>query len=222
MSRAWHRAVAVLAAMVALAALASCNIGVPALYLIDGPPKTEAVYKPKDLPTVVFVDDRATVMPRVALRALLGDSVSSHLMKEGVLKKTISSKDAIAYARARESEKKLLSMDAIGRAVGAEQLIYVEMVRFELADAASSPTPQAVCKVRVVDVIGRERLFPVGDEGDYYPVAVQMKPVNPDVYRSSSTLRALEEQLTGELSVAIAKLFYRHETRETGGNLNPR
>ncbi len=204
--------------------LIGCNIGVPLLYLVDGPPKTDAAFKPADVPTVVFVDDRGNVMSRVALRSVIGDAVASELMANKVLKKTISTKDAVGYARSRESKSELLPIDAIGKAVSADQVIYVEMTSFTIGDPNSDSTPRAACQVRVVDVVNRQRTFPPGDDEDAksYPVSVQLRPIDPEMYRSSTSFRGLEEQLAAELSDAIAKLFYKHETRETGKNLGVR
>ncbi len=50
-------------------ALTGCNILGPAILLVEGPPKVQAQFTlEKKRPTVVFVDDRASVLPRRALR----------------------------------------------------------------------------------------------------------------------------------------------------------
>lgn len=206
---------------VAFLALSGCNYAGPALYLLHGPPRTAAAFEPPDVPTVVFIDDRANLIPRTSLRAELGDMVSSKLMQEKVFTKTISSRDAMNYARANESKKDLMAIESVGAAVGAEQVIYVEMTSFTLADINGNPIPSASCQVRVIDVVNKVRVFPPGD-AKAHPTSVTLKPVNPDAYRGSAAIRALEDQIAADLSVAIAKLFYEHETRETGGNLNPR
>ena len=86
--------------------LHGCNILVPALYVIEGPGEIDAQHVLSSVPTVVFVDDRNSIMPRTALRVAIGNKIGEDLVAEGMLLETISTRDAIGYARKSESGSK--------------------------------------------------------------------------------------------------------------------
>ncbi len=140
--------------------LTGCNIIAPLAILLAPDPKVEAAYKLQDRPTVVFVDDRHGVVSPTTLRRVLADRISQDLMLKKVVTQTISPRDAEAVARQRDSHNSMLPIDAIGRAVGAEQVIYVEIIEFTDRIDRYTPRPKGACRVRVLDVTNRVRLFP--------------------------------------------------------------
>jgi len=200
-------------------AVAGCNIVAPIAYAIEGPGKISAQHKLADLPTVVFVDDRKNVMTRTVLRSTLGDTAAETLMRKKVLTRTISTSDAVAVARRQETERALMPMDAIGRAVGAEQVIYVNMVSFGLTTDGYNPRPTAVAEVRVIDVNERVRTFPPeGLEGGRV-VEAMLREIDPDTLRTQATRRAVEDRLATALGVEIARLFFEYERVNLGEHL---
>lgn len=206
------------------AALGSCNIVGPAAYIIGGQPKVDAQYALSDRPTVVFVDDPENILPDRSLRRLIGDRVAQELMVKKLVSITISSADAMAVA-GRESYGKPLAIDAIGRSVGAEQVVFVNMTSFVLSPDNITPRPSGACLVKVIDVTNRERLFPAEDGGfrgaSGYPVQVAMRQVSLERYRTTSSRRSIREQLANEIADQITKVFYRHVPDELGSHLNP-
>ncbi len=206
------------------AALSSCNIVGPAAYLIGGQPKVDAQFALSDRPTVVFVDDPENILPARRLRRLIGDRVAQELMVKKLVSITISSADAMAVA-GRERFGEQMPIDAIGRAVGAEQVLFINMVAFSLSPEGITPRPSGACQVKVIDVTNRERLFPTEDSGfassSGYPVQVAMRQVSLERYRTTSSRRRINEQLANEIADQITKVFYRHVPRELGRNLNP-
>lgn len=210
-------ATATLVATAALAALTStaCNIVGPAAFIIQGPPKQEAAFILPDRPTVVFVDDRKNVLPRTALRTLIGDTAAEELLATKTLSKTISSRDAINLARVQETGRKPLSIDAIGEAVGAELVIYVNIISFGASDENGMPRPTAGAEVRVIDVVNDVRLFPV-DAGNPYYIQAQTDAVSPDVLRTQAGVRQVEDLLAVRLGDQVAKVFYEHERKPLG------
>ncbi len=206
------------------AALGSCNIVGPAAYLIGGQPKVDAQYALSDRPTVVFVDDPKNLLPDRSLRRLIGDKVSQELMVRKLVTTTISPADALAVA-GRERFGEQMPIDAIGRAVGAEQVVFIDMVSFSLSPDNVTPRPVGACQVKVIDVTNRERLFPTADGGFRgslgYPVQVAMRQVSLERYRTTSSRRSMREQLATEIADQITKVFYRHVPDELGSHLNP-
>ncbi len=206
------------------AAMFSCNILAPAAYIIGGQDKVPAQYALADRPTVVFVDDPNNLLPDRSLRRLIGDKIAQELMVRKLVTTTISSADALAVSR-RESYGRKMAIDAIGRAVGAEQVVFVDMVAFSLSPEGITPRPSGACQIKVIDATNRERLFPTED-GTFrntsgFPVQVAMREVSLEQYRTSSSRRRIREQLANEIAGQVTKVFYRHVPRELGRNLNP-
>jgi hypothetical protein len=203
--------------------LGACNIVGPAAYIIHGPPQVDAVYTLQDRPTVVFIDDRENLVNPVSLRRAIADKVSEDLMVKKLVTRTISPHDAMALASRRDTSRDVMPIDAIGRAVGAEQVIFIEMLAF--SDHLDGKVPQAVSitRVRVIDVEHRRRLFPPDDARDpAHTVHVVTREFSAEMYRSRATRHQIYESLAQETGDQIAKLFYRHEPRELGSRLQSR
>ena len=206
------------------AVICSCNILSPAAFLAMGPTKTPAMYELEDRPTVVFVDDRNNAIPINSSRVRRGiaDMVSKELMAQDLLSRTISPRDAMSLARQRDREGNLMSMGAIGQAVGAEQLIYIEMLSFRGSLDNITPRPSAVCRLKVIDVVTRTRLFPpAGGEKDWQQVPVLGLPMSLELYRHSEGRRQIELSLTTAIADKVAKLFYKHVPDALGSRLTP-
>jgi hypothetical protein len=208
--------------VVAAASAGACNIAAPAFYILHGPPRTPAVYTLADRPTVIFVDDRANAIPRQpdAMRRLLDDEASRQLMEKKVLSNTIRPQDEISVARRHDRYSDVLSIGAIGEAVGAEQVIYVQMIEFRETPDGFTPRPQGACEVKVIDVANQARLFPPPDAPTpSHAVRVLLPAVNEELYKSNPGRLQIYRTLAGEMGSEIAKLFYEHETKELGGQL---
>jgi hypothetical protein len=204
--------------------LPACNIVGPAVFLAGGLPKVEAQHTLADVPTLVFIDDRENrIRGSINLRRTIAETTSRVLMDRKLVTRTISPNDAMTLATQRERNSRLLSIEEIGTMVGARQVVYVEMTQFQNSPDGYSPRPTAACSVRVIDLDAHQRVFPAaGSQETSRQVRVVMRPVDPEVFRTRSTRDKVHEELAVELGQEIAMLFYEHEVRELGGNLNPR
>lgn len=214
----------ILGLLLALATLAveGCNIIVPAAYIIEGPPSNDAQYTLPDRKVVVFVDDRKNLLSRTQLRTVIGDKVASDLLAQELVPEAIASRDALAVARRDESAGKSLSTSEIGEKVGAEVVIYVRVISFNLAEPGGNPLPNAMARVRVIDATNRQRLFPTDVEDPGVEVTSDMREVSMDLYNSPSGRRSIEEQLAENMGDRIAKVFYKHEKNELGKGVGVR
>jgi hypothetical protein len=211
-------------ALVVCALMGSCNYLAPAAYLAFGQPKAPALYEPLDRSTVVFVDDRNNAIPMNAtrIRREIADQVSTALMEQEVITDMISSRDAMAMARNSDRDGQLMSIEAIGAAVGAEQVIYVSMISFQGSPDGYSPRPTASCQLKIIDVANRARLFPApGGDQPFFPVTVISPPISPELYTSTDGRRQIETILAVLLGDQIGKLFYKHVPDELGTRLDP-
>lgn len=216
-----NRLISLIAFLVSSLVASGCNIVGPAAYIVGGPGSIDAEHALADRPTVVFIDDRENIVNPTSLRRLIAEKVSQDLMTRKVVMRTISPHDAMSLASRHDTHKDVMPVDAVGRAVGAEQIVYVEMLVFQDSEG-QVPRPVAACRVRVIDVENRERLYPPRDaERPFRVLEVRMREVNPDLYRSRATRYQISESLANELGDRIAKLFYKHE-RDLGGRLESR
>ena len=199
-----------------------CNIAGPAYAIVHGPPKKPPEFVLDDRPTLVFIDDRNNVLSRRNLRRQIADRTSEDLMVQEAVTQTIAPRDGLAVA-ATETHGSPMSIDTIGRSVGAAQVIYVEMIAFALSADGSSPVPMARCAVKVIDVENKTKLFPpAGSAEDARIMDIPAQPVSAQLYQSSATLRQIEDMLAEVVGTEVGKLFYEHVPRELGRNLDPR
>ena len=211
-----------IALLLATLAIGACNIAVPAAYIIEGPPSNDAQYTLPDRKVVVFVDDRKNLLSRTQLRTVIGDKVSSDLLAKELVPDAIASRDALAIARRDESAGKPISTAEIGEKVGADVVIYVRILSFNLSEDGGNPLPNASARVRVIDATNRQRLFPTDAEDPGVEVASDMREVSTDLYNSTTGRRGIEEQLATNLGDRIGKLFYKHEKKELGKGVGVR
>jgi len=203
----------------------SCNIVGPAAWLVAGPAQAEAEYVLPDRPTVVFVDDRRNVIPSQgrALRQRIAEKISQEIMVNELVTTTISPRDAMAVASKSDRYGELLAIDAIGKGVGAEQIIFVEMEGFTPTPDGVTPRPIAFCHVRVIDVPQRTRVYPAEGEQNSAasrPVQASLSEIDPALLHSPSSRLVVYQDLADELGSEIAKLFYKHEIKEIGAGLD--
>lgn len=200
----------------------ACNIATPALYVLQGPGKNPAEFTlPKDRKTVVFVDDRRNILSRLQLRSMLADDIGQGIKSRELVTEIVSGRELIAFARRVETSTKRVSIEELGRAVGADVVIYVEMESFMLSPDGATPKPTATARVKVVDVEAKQRLFPPdGADPAGVPVSAEFEAMGNEAYRTSAARRALEDTLEKRLADRIVKLFYEYERVDFGAGVS--
>ncbi len=200
--------------------LASCNVVAGVAYVVSPDPEQIALYELPQKKTVVFVDDRHNVMHPSRLKSVVADKITSELLGRELVVDMISPRDAMRYADSQDRNGAILTIGAIGKAVGASVVIYVETTTFIMSVDGHNPAPLAGCSVRVVDVDTREQLFPAPDSIDAaHKVRAAMHRVNSHQVSNVSETRKLSITLADKLGDAVAKLFYTHTTGRLGENL---
>ncbi|MBX3363725.1 MAG: hypothetical protein KF866_03070 [Phycisphaeraceae bacterium] len=197
-----------------LGGLSGCNYVASAALLIEGPPKMPAAYKLNaKRPTVVFVDDRRNRLPRRIMRDMIAENAERTLLAQGVIAPNllISHRSAVAVSTG-ESFDKPLSIIEIGQAVGAEVIVYVTVDEFTLSPDGTSFIPSASMRVKVLDTVTGERLWPVEDLGQ--PITTRMFQQQGTV-PDRATRRIAEEQLAAYAGVGLAQVFFEHEVSKS-------
>lgn len=202
------------------ALLAGCNVVAPVAYLVGGPPKVPAKHElDGKRRTVVFIDDRASVVPRRSLRALIGSEVDSTLIEQKAVKaENMIASDAALRVAMDERYGDPRSIDGIGEALDAEVVIYVELVAWTMSRDGVSVSPAARLSVKVLDVANDVRLWPGTVGGQMMTVALPTSAGQGP--RNRLEQNAQEESLARMTGMQIARLFFAHEEDALSGRLN--
>ena len=209
------------------ALLASCNIVTPVAYAIEGPGQIDAEYTLLDKKTVVFVDDPLNILPRTALRTTIGDAVSFELMELKLLTSTVATRDAIAIARTTTAggATKLMSNEAVARALDASQLIHIQPTIFDVAGRTDSQgiRPTAIVLVKVIDVDTKARVYPAAESlPKGRELVVTIREADAGILRTRAGRTQVEDQLAKRIASDVSKLFYKHDRIDLGENLGAR
>ena len=137
-----------------------CNVASGVAYFVTPNPKVEAQYEIRDIPTVVFVDDRRNTVNPVRFRRLIAETASQDLLDQELVAEVFSPRDADLAARRFDRGSTPVEISRIADAVEARQIIYVEMIRFVLSRDGISPDPYASCNIRVLDLEKKKQVFP--------------------------------------------------------------
>ena len=175
------------------------------MHLAFGAPAVDAVYTPPKQPTLVLVenyqDQDAGSADGDAIARAVGEALHDHADLEVV------DPDKIVPLRTEQAGAfHDMSIPAVGRAVGAKQVVYVNLIEDE-----STPDPTgaairatATARVRVVDATTGKVLWPTGEPRGHELTA------NIDYDRSDSPQgSSMRGDMLSQLSGQIAKLFYK-------------
>ncbi len=198
---------------------AGCNIAIPALYIIQGPDKTPAEFKlDKSRITVIYIDDRLNRAPRRSLRILAADTAEQILMQKGVLPEemVITTRAAMRVA-AQEEFTAPMTIAELGKAVGAQVIIYATIDAWQLSQDGVSVSPAARARVKIVDAENDVRIWPADSGG--FPVNAALPPqVTP--MSTNADRDELNLALANLLGRNIARLFFEYERDSLSGTLN--
>lgn len=200
---------AALGMLLAVAVAAGCNIVTPAAFAVMGPPGIDKVTELEKRTTVIFIDDRDSKLPRRSLRGTIGKVAETYILKEKLLtaEQLISTQSALRIATADNAAAPLSAVD-IGRRVGAEVVIFVEMEGWTLSRGGAEISPAAGATVKILDCVTNQRIWPDNPEG--YPLKVQMPRQPSELHSTRADRNKLEEQLATQIGYDLAGMFYDH------------
>jgi len=200
-------------------ALGACNYAGAAAYLIGGPPKVSAQFTLPDAPTAVFIDDRSNHIPQRRLRLALGQEAETLLIEKTRLKQEqVIAFQAALLAASNEQPNELMSIADIGRAVGAETVVYATIDAWTLSRDGVSTSPGAIMRVKVFDVASGERLWPEEPRG--FPVTVRLPESTEPMPAERAEIFAMHASLAYRAGRSLAELFYKHEEDPLSGAVN--
>lgn len=187
-----------------------CDYVAAGIYVLEGPPKVERQYElDSTRKIVVFVDDRSGAMPRKGLRRLIGMSAEETLLKEKVLQpELVVPAQAAVAAVTQEKRGEPMSVVDVGRAIGADVVVYVSVEKFTLSRDGAANQPFAVAYVKVFDAEKNERLWPTASLGHPVMYSAAASAELPD---SMGERSRAEENLARRLGVEVARIFFTYE-----------
>ncbi|MBX3404121.1 MAG: hypothetical protein KF699_11985 [Phycisphaeraceae bacterium] len=210
-----------LVAMLAFGLLGAqgCNIVGPLGYIVGGPEKTDALYTlPDNRPAVVFVDDPDSRLPSRIVRQRMGKAAERELLDNKCVRDAeIVSSDAAVAASAIDRFGQRQTIAQIGQKVGAEVVVYVRPETFALSPDGAQFAPSGSARIKVVDASNGRRLWPAPDSADpaaqWHTVRYDLPTRQGSVPDSPAQIQAAEHQLAEELGRAVARVFFKHETK---------
>lgn len=176
--------------------------------------KVEAVYKPINQATLIFVDDPRRALPSMQAATLVADHAARELRENEVVTEIIPS-SRVAELRADTPDFDTLPIDKIGSLAGAKQVVYVLIDAFDTGgEEQDLRRPVAAARVKVVHVASGRRLFPERAE---HGVTTMLRYKQDALDASSHGGEALlAQKLAENLGRDIALQFYDHPPREIG------
>lgn len=191
------------------AALVGCNIAGPALYLIHGPEKIPRLYElDKERPVVIFIDDRGMAIQRTPTRERIAAAAERALLDNGAVKRVIDSRAAAAIVT-HEPRGELMAISEVGREVGAEVVIYIVPEVFSLSTDGQTFEPNARFRVKVLDAVSDERLWPEERIGHTLTVSASTRQgTSPS---DAAEVREAEDKFADLVGLRLAQMFYSRE-----------
>ena len=204
------RIVPIVVLVLAAALAAGCNILGPIFVIAQGPPKIPAEHDLDRQRTVaVVIDDPDSIVPSLGYRRVMLATVQERLAERAKVREVIDSRDTMAVLQ-RDSARERMSLVEIGRAIGAEQVVWARVEGFSLAARTGEYRPNAQLRVKVIDVTENEKAWPI-EPPDGFLLEVTMR-VRPDfVPGSGPEQRSAMQELAEYTGRAMAELFYTEE-----------
>lgn len=200
-------------ALLTLIPAPGCNVVTPVAYAIHGPGKVEPQFTlDETMKTVVFVDDPSSRITQRRLRYAIAKKATDELLEKRIL---VDMEDprGILTASSNEQYGKQMSIEELGRSVGADLVIYAVVTDFSLTPEVGAYLPKAIMRVKLIDTRDGQRIWPPDERG--HVMNVQM-PQRPGVAPTNTGDRVeVEQQLATRAGLGLAQLFYKHEITET-------
>lgn len=205
------RGAGVVAMTALLLLVGGCNVAGAVQYAAMGPPATPAMYKLNKVPTLVLVENYEA--PSAA--ALDSDRLAMLLSRELQTHRVAPVVDPAALAALREQKPRdfgSMRISEIGQAVGAEQVIYINLIRSDVEQTAGLLKATLSARVKVIDAKTGRLLWPQ-DSAEGYPVGHETPMIRPEETVTAETVRA---KMIDTIALKIGRMFYNWKPEYAG------
>jgi hypothetical protein len=196
--------------MMALANLSGCAYVSGLVYLFSPEDKLPAEYKvPEKTKVAILVDDYMSPLGTLDLKKSLASTVAAQLVAaKAVLPENMIETDKVFDVPSDSADGKKLSIQHIGREVGADYVIYINIIDFSMQSDPDNPLiqPKSRAYVKVIEVSSGERIWPIDVAG--YPI--EGKEHMQGEMAEDADKNEWSQKLIDKLALAAAELFYDH------------
>jgi hypothetical protein len=193
-------------ALVLLLGSGGCNVLGAIAYKTVGPSKIPPEYKPPQEPMLVLAESYShseQLQPAAdQLTNLLVDE-----LKTNKVAPLIEPDKLLSLRSDRAAEFAKMKIPDVGRALGAKQILYVDLQECDVNATAGSDSLRGIvsANVRVVDVATGKTKWPLA--GASHPIKADTNYVRKE---ARDTPMSIRNQMLDDLSGAIARLFYEY------------
>lgn len=188
------------------------------------PKRIEAVYTLPEKTTLVLVDDRNNALGDKSLLSNIATQAGSDLVQVKALPQVID------QARLNELISRLglqaydlLPVDQVGRALGAQQVIFINLTEIAVMNQPGILKPTAQAYVKVIDVATGKPVFPVLRPGAEFAGSIAQLGYATRIsmnykadQQTDAILPVLRLRLAEEIGKQVAELFYPHKLPDKG------
>ena len=190
--------------------LAGCAAFGVLAYKVAGPAWVEAKYVPAKTPMLILVENHSQPSMNVGPDVLTGYLTEN--LTDNQIGPLVPPEKLQALRDSRPAEYATMSISAIGKAVGASQVLYVEFTHDDATplEGGEAMTGKASTIVKMVDAVTGKTLWPT-DSSNGYPIS---SSVSLSSERSHGTQAEIHRRLYTDLADRISRLFYRWQPED--------
>lgn len=180
------------------------------------PQKIKAVFPIEDRPTLIMVDDPQIKLGSLSVSAMIVDRLMTDLRNAKAVTQFIPPEDLSQYAVGQGERYSKTPIVQVGRALGAQQVIYIKIEQVSIASEPGLLRPSSRVQVKLIDVPTGKRIFPPEDDEPAYAVITQTR----DRYQGDAGNRGDVSMMMRKLATLIgrdvSRVFYEHLPRQPG------
>jgi TolB-like protein len=199
------------ASLIGCLAMQGCTTLGALAYKVTPPPKIQPVYTMPKEKTLVLVENYRNPGVSDQDTERLGREITDQLKKHSIAP-VIDPDTLFDYRSDNGGTFDQMSIASIGQALGAKQVLYVDVVDYggDWTLASNMLHPKATIRVRVVDVKTGNTVWP-DQAARGYPMNIELQYAE---IKDAGTAMDAEEAICQSTADHVAKLFYAHEEDE--------
>ena len=200
-----------LAAAASLLATAGCA-QMAILFMVDTEPKVPAEFKLPKGKTALLIDDYMVDLDGENIKEQMAAKMAELLQtNRAVEKAALIPYETVKTLKTEAPDGRRYSIQRLGKELGAENIIYINISQFELQSDPDSPLirPAGAARVKVIAVGTGERLWPVDLAGQ----SVQAQGRREAEVLEAQSQQKWTETLADMLATDVAELFYEHRKK---------
>jgi hypothetical protein len=209
--------------------LIGCQATAVAVAAVQGPPRAEPQFVLPDVNTAVLIEDPAGHLSNPGTARQIASTAIYHLRLNEVLPTAVfvDPRELAKLQALLDRDWAATPIDAIGRRVGAQQVIYAEVVAASFASDQMLFRPQVRLEVKIINTEDGRRLWPPPPPlpdpeavAPGHPLEVQLDADGAAARAESSrTPSDAIRQLADEAGRALGRLFFEWRVEEPGSSL---